>query len=127
MFDMQVTATGPLFDGRATKALDDFIDEAEEHVADEGVNRVKAQLGQVLRNPTGFYESRIVTDRQRDDMQVHDSGVIYGPWLAGTSSRNQTTSFKGYDHWRRATQELDTDAANIAQQVLPKYLDRMNR
>jgi hypothetical protein len=126
MFDLQVQATGPVFNGQARRAVDDFLTEAEEHVAQEGVNVVRNELGRVLRNPTGFYESQITSDRQRDDMAVTDSKVVYGPWLAGVSSRNQTSRFKGYAHWRRATDRLQDNAAALAEQVLPKFLRRMN-
>ena len=126
MFDLQVRATGPVFNGQARAAITGFITEAEDVVAGEGVNRIKQHLGQVLRNPTGFYESQITSDRQRDDRVVHDRGVVYGPWLEGVSSRNQTTRFKGYRTFRQVTQKLQDDAHNIAErQVLPKYLRRM--
>lgn len=127
MFDLDVQVRGPLFDGRAVAALDDYLDAAEDEVAQRGVNLVKQRLGQVLRNPTGFYESRITTDRQRDDVQVTDRGVVYGPWLEGTSSRNQSTRFKGYRTFRLTTQQLQEQADNIAQQVLPPFLRRMNQ
>lgn len=126
MIETQVTVSGAVFDGRATRAVDDFLDDAKERIADQGVNEVRSQLGRVLQNPTGFYESRIVTDRQQDDRQITDSGVIYGPWLAGVGSRNATSSFKGYEHWRRATQELQGEADKLAQQVLPPRLAEMN-
>lgn len=121
-----VRVSGPLFDGRALAAADQFVDAAEAEIAQEGVNDVRAELGAVLRNPTGFYESQIQTQRARGNTAVTDGGVIYGPWLAGVSSRNQTTSFKGYPHWRRATQRLDAKAEQIAQSVLPPFLRRMN-
>ena len=125
--DVQVTLSGPVFDGRARKAVDEFVVDAEDAVAQEGVNLVKQRLGQVLRHPTGYYESRIVSDRQRDDAQVTDQGVVYGPWLEGTGSRNTTSRFKGYRTFRLTTQELQAAAHDIAARRLPPYLDRMNR
>lgn len=120
-----VKTTGPIFDGRARAAVDDFLDAAELEVADEGVNDVRQQLGTVLQNPTGFYESRIQTERQRDDTMVTDAGVVYGPWLEGTSSRNQTTRFKGYHTFRQVAQRLQGKADDIAQRVLPTFIRRM--
>lgn len=117
---------GPLFDGSARRVIDAFLDEAKEEVADEGVNDVLSVLGSKLQNPTGYYESQIATDRQRDDYAVTDSGVIYGPWLEGTSSRNQTTRFKGYSTFRRTTQTLQGKAPDIAERVLPRYLNRLS-
>jgi hypothetical protein len=57
---------------------------------------------------------------------VTDSGVIYGPWLEGTGSRNRTTRFKGYATFRKAAQELDRRAFRIAAAMLDRYVRRMN-
>jgi hypothetical protein len=126
-FDVSVTKHGPLFDGRAAKAVRDFRDAAEEEIAQEGVNILHGELARVLRNPTGYYESQIQTDRASGDWRVHDGDVVYGPWLAGVGSRNATTRFRGYAHWRRATQRIDRLAKATAERILPRYTDRMNR
>ena len=122
---ISVTKHGPLFDGRAQAALTAYVRAAEGVVADEGVNRVQARLGSVLKNPTGFYESSIVTDRASVGEVIHD-GTAYGPWLEGVSSRNQSSRFKGYHMFRLVTQQLDRSAGGIAQRVLGPFLARMN-
>jgi hypothetical protein len=120
-----VKVRGPLFDGRAQAAIKAFLDEAKEAIADRGVNLVGDELAGSLQNPTGFYESRIRTERRADDQFVTDSGVVYGPWLEGVSSRNQSTRFKGYRSFRQATQHLNEDAAEVAEGVLRKHLGEM--
>ncbi len=59
-----VTTTGPLFDGRALRALDRLADDVTEVVADQGVTDVKQFLDSVLQNPTGFYQSRIQVEQK---------------------------------------------------------------
>lgn len=125
-FDVDVSRHGPLFDGRASAAARDFCDAAEQEIAQEGVNQVRAQLGRVLQNPTGYYESQIQTDRAAGHWAVTDGDVIYGPWLEGTGSRNQTTRFKGYMTFRKTVQRIDRLAKATAERVLPRYLDRMS-
>lgn len=126
MLNVSVTQKGPIFDGRADAAVTAFREEATEEIAQEGVNLVRVRLRKVLRNPTGYYESRVQTDRSFTDRAVTDGGVIYGPWLEGTGSRNRTTRFKGYATFRLTKQELQGVAVNIAERVLPKYLGLMN-
>lgn len=123
---VRVTATGPVFDGRASLAVDAFLDRAVMEIAREGVNDIHNVLDSVLRHPTGRYERSIQTDRQGNDAVIHDSGIIYGPWLEGVGSRNRTTRFKGYFTFRRVTKQLDGKAVSIADRVLPEYLRRMN-
>lgn len=123
--NIRVTKSGPIFDGRAAQAARAFADESEERIADEGVNMVRTQLSHVLKHPTGYYASRVQTDRAMGDRTVMDSGVVYGPWLEGTGSRNDTTRFKGYATFRKVTQRLQGQSGRIAERVLPPYLRRM--
>ena len=51
---------------------------------------------------------------------VHDSGIIYGPWLEGVSSRNDATRFKGYRMFRNAVQDLNRIAPTILRRHLTK-------
>lgn len=124
----EVIRTGPLFDGRAEAAAARYADEAEDALAREAENRIRARLGDVLKHPTGHYEGAIHTDRAVADLVVTDTPVVYGPWLEGVGSRNQTTRFKGYHTFRLVTQRLDAEAGALAEAELLKggYLEAMN-
>ena len=123
-----VTTTGPLFDGRAARALDKLADDMTDEVADQGVTDVKQFLDSVLKNPTGFYQSRLqVEQKTRTLALVTDSQVVYGPWLAGVGSRNAASSFKGYSHWRRVAQQLQRNVTRITKPVVRRRVREMNR
>ncbi len=124
---MTTRATGPLFDGRALRIADRMSDDINDAVAQEAFEQVGAALNVVLRNPTGFYQSRIRISRTRGSVVVDDSGVVYGPWLAGVSSRNTTTRFKGYTHWRRATQRTERLVVQTANPIVRRHVKAMNR
>lgn len=119
------TAKGPMFDGTAEQAVTDFCKASEDEVAKEGVRMIQSDLDRVLRNPTGYYRSRITVDRQSSGARVTDGGVVYGPWLEGVGSRNKSTRFKGYSTFRRMAQELQKKVGPIAERVLPGYLGKM--
>ena len=124
--NVMLRATGPLFDGRAERALIDGITDSTEHVSQVAYDTVQADMSASFRNPTGFYQSRVTVDRAGGDrFRVHDDMVIYGPWLEGVSFRNATTRFKGYSHWRRTTQTIDQRATGLFQQVFGRYVSRM--
>lgn len=121
-----VTTSGPLFDGMAARILDGMDADIERQVAAAGVDAVRARLGEVLKHPTGYYESHITaTPTGHEDVDVTDRGVIYGPWLEGTGSRNRTTRFKGYATFRRVAQRLDERAQGIAERVAGAWIGRM--
>jgi hypothetical protein len=120
-----VRLNGPLFDGKATSAVGDFLKDAEQEVGDYAVNAVQARLSRVLKHPTGHYRSRIQTDRSSNGVGVTDGNVVYGPWLEGVGSRNRRSRFKGYHTFRLVAQEIEHKAAEVAEKQLPKYLGRM--
>lgn len=127
MFQPVVTVrlSGPILDGQAADAVRGFLDDATREVGRVGADDVGLQLIRVLKNPTGFYESNIRWERAQDDMVVHDNKVVYGPWLEGVSSRNQTTRFRGYHTFRLVAQALRRKAPQIAERVLRRYMGRL--
>ncbi len=115
-----VQISGPLLEGRGPIILDEYMKANLNLIAKLAEDAVQQELDVVLQNPTGYYRSQISSTvragvgRTHPDVAVHDSGVIYGPWLAGTGSRNApVTRFKGYTHWRKATQRIEQLAPQV--------------
>ena len=113
-----VTLSGPIFDGRVGPITDAWLNTQFDKVAERSVEIVREEFGDVVQNPTGFYSSKIKADVRVNaaathDVVVHDSDVIYGPWLAGTGSRNSDDGFRGYTHWRKTKQRLEVEAPKI--------------
>lgn len=98
----------------------------EQRVGDAGALRVRDHLGQVLRHPTGYYASHIMTSTRSDGLDVTDSRVIYGPWLEGVGSRNKTTRFKGYFTFRIVAQQLDRDAMSLIHEDISRMVRELN-
>lgn len=116
---------GPMFDGEAERLAAAMCSEIEQVIAQAGADLVKANLGQVIQHPTGYYESHIGVESDGAGDAVTDRGVVYGPWLEGTGSRNRTTRFKGYATFRRSAQQLEGRAKELADRVAEKYVRRM--
>lgn len=95
---LNVHLSGPILQGRATVIVDAMLASTVSEVADYTKYEVLTQLHGVLQHPTGYYESRIDDQTVSPFVhRIHDSGVIYGPWLEGVGSRNApVTRFKGY-------------------------------
>lgn len=77
--------------------------------------------GLLRKSPEGVYKAdggstgnyrRNVRPVWKDQLSalITDGGVIYGPWLEGTSSRNETTRFKGYASFRKTVEWLSTQS-----------------
>lgn len=113
--------SGPLFDMDALSTATRIIEDAEDETAKRGAELIRYNLGQVLKNPTGYYQSNVQASLGFRDKAITDNRVVYGPWLEGTSSRNSTTRFKGYATFRRSTaaiqQIADEQAEDAAEQI----------
>lgn len=126
--NIKTSQRGPIFNAAESKAAGKrMIIRINDAIAQEGVNRVKTRLHQVLQNPTGYYESKITVDRRTIYRGVTDNNVVYGGWLEGVTDRNRATRFKGYFTFRLVKQGLDRDSLEIAQPYVDEYIREMNR
>lgn len=126
--NVKVQQKGMIFNAGSTKAAAArMVIAMNEALAQEGVHRIKSRLGQVLQNPTGYYESQIQVERRQIYRGISDGGVVYGGWLEGVDRRNKTTRFKGYRTFRIIGQELDRDSVRISQPFVNKFVAEMNR
>ena len=123
--DVMVSATGPLFDGRAPLFVAAFMASAVEVVAKDAMSEVLFTQQTDFQRPTGAYWSRMETlnkSRGSAYSKVVTNPSVYAPWLEGVSSRNQTTRFKGYQSFRRGyqavLQALPTILENVARSTL---------
>lgn len=123
--DVDTRARGPLFDGSAGRILDRGTERGEKDVADYAQDRIRARLGRVLRNPTGRYMGSISVMQRGGSHEVNDRGIVYGPWLEGTSSRNRTTRFKGYATFRIVSQQVEARAGAIAEPAIDRASRRI--
>jgi hypothetical protein len=125
MLTIDSELSGPLFDGEADKALDDYARAIERHIADYGVAQIRHHLDVVVRHPTGHYRDHVKDRAVAAGYQIHDSRVVYGPWLEGISERNRSTRFKGYATFRLMTGHLNRSAVYLAESIIDPYLERM--
>lgn len=122
----EVNFRGPIFDGRAAHAVDEYCDRVVYDVAAQGYSDVMANLEGSIRHPTPYYETQINVSGGGRRRVINDRGIIYGPWLEGVGSRNSpVTRFPGYHSFRRAAQELERQTAALAERSLREFLPRM--
>lgn len=125
MIRIDTDTHGPIFDGRASLAARDFVHDSQREIAERGADMIQTELDGVLRHQTGRYRRSIHVQHSFGADAVTDGGIVYGPWLEGVGSRNQTTRFKGYATFRRVVQRLERESGNVAERMLPSYLRRM--
>jgi hypothetical protein len=128
---VDVVVKGPLFDGRAPELAARCASDITDRVAAFALEAVQRNLDRSIKHPTPYYETQINLRVTAESMTIHersvnDRGVIYGGFLEGTSSRNQTTRFKGYSSFRKAATQTEQAAPRLANQIVDQYVSRMN-
>jgi hypothetical protein len=117
-------STGPLLDGYGSRIAEQLASEITEDLGQLAYDMIRQRLASVLVNPSGYYESRVQVSNASEGTAVDDGGVVYGPWLEGTGSRNGRSRFKGYATFRKVTQEIDARARDEAEKLLDRELRR---
>ena len=128
MIGKHVTVSGPLFDGRAAKAVSDFVREFAEGYAEDVDTELQRHFSRVFKNSTGRYGARVRARRVRVGVSQVDGNVTpYGRWLEGTSPKNRRSRFKGYHTFRVVAPKMDRRAKRAANaEFKRRYLRRMD-
>ena len=121
---------GPLFDGVAARESDVAYEAVQKEVASYAEYQWQMNMDASFQNPTGAYQSHVNILRRDTDLVVNDgypgSGLLYGPWLEGVGSRNQTTRFKGYFAMRRARNSVAQKVTAIAKPIIDAFIAKAN-
>ena len=136
---VEIKATGFLFEGKAGAVINKAIDGTIVELVQLGEQRLdlmlrprpagvylsiaEARRGQAS---TGHYRRSIHAVASHLHGIITDSGVVYGPWLEGVSSRNATTRFKGYSSFRRVGQTLEKDRDKVLKAHVDKAIRELN-
>lgn len=125
MSTVEIVVKGPILTGQADTIVGLMVDDIRDEVAAFAIEAVQFNLDGSIKHPTPYYETQIQISNVGHDRSVNDRGIVYGPWLEGTSSRNQTTRFKGYASFRRAHQTTEQNAQRLADRVVHRYIGRL--
>ena len=138
--EIEMETSGPIFDRRGAD-IAPIINRNMGGAVQELVEKSEQELDKLARpRPGGVYLSKSQGGRSTGNYrrnifgkvsglrgEVTDGGVIYGPWLEGTGSRNETTRFKGYSMFRKTRQWAEKQAPEIARKHIQRIITRLNR
>ncbi len=116
------TATGPLLEGVAATLVQQVLEDAVREVTELGMQRLTSAFPTGLPVKTGNLRRNVSPVIYGPRAEINDGGVIYSSWIEGTSSRNETTRFKGYSTWRRTIQHLQDE---VVPEVASKAAERL--
>lgn len=128
MGDMEISFRSTLrnstfLNGKIERDLAAYEHDVASAIADSGKDAWVHNLQGSIRNPTPYYWTRISKREISPTLyEIHDHGIVYGPWLEGTGSRNSpVTVFPGYHSLERAKEITKKKRSNIARRILRRY------
>lgn len=109
---------------QAGMVFDQATEEILDYQAEYAQDSVRGFVRSYAKDRTGNYERHVVIDRSRGIRRVHDSDIIYGPWLEGVSGRNQATRYRGMRLWRLTRQDMESspEIERHSDQVMERHL-----
>jgi hypothetical protein len=118
----QPVITGPIADGTATKATQEWAERTSGKLGDTAITSLRSVTMDRTGRATGAFSSNLeVTRISPTETRVKGPqirGVTWASWLEGTSKRNTSTRFKGYHLFRKTRLEVSRRAQEIGEQVL---------
>jgi hypothetical protein len=121
-----MSATGPLFDGGAVQALDDYRRWTQEQTGKAAEDMWQANMSASFRHPTGYYQSTVSLTNTDASSVVHDTATIYNYWLEGYGSRNSpVTRFAGYFSANRATATVNGRLPGLVDPIPSRFMRAM--
>jgi hypothetical protein len=128
-YGIHVDASGPLFDGRGEAAIARFKDAAARKLADTGRDWIRIaamEMDRSGRGGTGRAAQGVIIYERDVGYAIfgeQTEGVVWWPWLEGTSQRNRSTRFKGYHTFRTTRRRL----ADHMGEIIRPELDDLRR
>jgi hypothetical protein len=127
---VKVTISGPLFDGRAAEAVDEWLTKTKAELGEQAYAIVRSKADRMNRSGRGGTGQAAGGVRiAYADAVVVSGGIHEGefswPWLEGTSKRNQSTPFRGYHAFRLASRIVAKRARKTAQANLEDFIGQM--
>ena len=108
---------GPVFSGKVSDDMQRAVNTGLLDLATlEGSNKVKEQLTPGHGRVTGNLRNHIGAGLIKDNEVQIDAGefryganIIYSAWVEGISTKNDTSSFKGYQMFENAYNDIDNN------------------
>ncbi len=121
--------SGPFFNFHAS-AVDEASRQYVKEMTKEGEAKVEAEIRPGHGFLTGAYKSTITGEIKESKLGIIDDSdewkmAIRGKWLEGVTSRNQSTQFKGYHMWRKATAHLKKISRQVGGKVYKRMAQRL--
>jgi len=129
--EMDVEMRGAWFRNRHDPVVREFNEKAKtlvtKHGQDEVQQRIRKQATRSKRSTGAFAKAVVVKDFAKGRTVIAEyPQVLYGPWLEGTSTRNESTRFKGYRAFKLTRGRLRKNVGDLVQDLFREAVAKLN-
>lgn len=112
---------GPISSGKMARDAAAYSHDAASAIADSAKDTWLNNLNASIRHQTPYYTTQIRKQEITPTRyRIHDSDVLYGPWLE-SGEYTPRTRFPGYFSQERAEAEVKGKRSTIARRILRRY------
>lgn len=112
---------GPISSGKMMRDAAAYSHDVAEAIADSAKDTWLNNLHGSIRHQTPYYTTKIAKRQlSATRYEIHDHGVLYGPWLE-SGEYTPRTVFPGYFSQERAEVTVRAKRGNIARRILRRY------
>jgi hypothetical protein len=112
---------GPISSGKMIRDAANYSEDVAEALADSAKDTWLNNLHGSIRHQTPYYTTKIAKRQMSPTRyEIHDNGVLYGPWLE-SGEYTPRTRFTGYFSQERAEATVQAKRGNIARRILRRY------
>jgi hypothetical protein len=112
---------GPISSGKMIRDAANYSEDVAEALADSAKDTWLNNLHGSIRHQTPYYTTKIAKRQLSPTRyEIHDNGVLYGPWLE-SGEYTPRTRFTGYFSQERAEATVRAKRGNIARRILRRY------
>jgi hypothetical protein len=125
--DVAADVRGVVLEGKGGPIMREFFDKAKTLVAKTGQDELKQRASSAPKHPKGrFSDSIVVKDFAKGRTIMADyPQTLYGPWLEGTSTRNESTRFKGYRMFKLTRGRLRKNVGPLVQDLFNEAVAKL--
>lgn len=134
---INVQVSGPMFSPRVKDIIKDALHDTVRELVAFGEATAKERAIEVVYSKGGAHPDQYrPTGRWLNSLHgdmtgplsgtLDDSRLVYGPWLEGVSSRNESTRFKGYFTFRHTYGQMERRADDIAEKHIRRAIKRID-
>ena len=119
---------GAFLEGRDTQIIRKFFDDAKKLISKTGEEEIKQRIGARAQHPTGDFAGAVITKdfKKGRTITAEYPQILRGPWLEGTSTRNQSTRFKGYRLFRLTYRRLRKNVSQLVRGLFERAMSDLN-